>query len=44
MSKQHIEYNRQLNQNKILDLEEKYMYVIEDIVTSKTFFRRFKTY
>ena len=42
MSKQHIEYVRQPNQNKILDLEEKYMHIIEDIVTSKTFLEDLK--
>ena len=42
MSKQHIEYDRQPNQNKILDLEEKYMHVIENIVTSRTFLEDLK--
>ena len=42
MSKQHTDYGRQANQNKILDLEEKYMHVIEDIVTSKTFLEDLK--
>ncbi len=42
MSRQHIDYIRQTNQNKILDLEEKYMHVIEDIVTSKTFLEDLK--
>lgn len=37
MSKYHTEYDRTDTQNKILDLEEKYMHIIEDIVTSKTF-------
>ena len=42
MSRQHIDYIRQTNQNKILDLEEKYMHVIENIVTSKTFLEDLK--
>lgn len=42
MSKQHIEYDRQPNQNKILDLEEKYMHVIENIVTSRNFLEDLK--
>lgn len=37
MTKQHTEYTRQANQNKILDLEEKYMQIIEKIVTSQNF-------
>lgn len=42
MSKQHVEYNRKPNQNKILDLEEKYMNIIEHIVTSMTFLQDLK--
>ncbi len=42
MSKQHIDYERSQIQNRILDLEEKYMRIIEDIVTSKTFLEDLK--
>ena len=34
MSEQNIEYERTKIQNQILDLEEKYMHIIEEIVTS----------
>lgn len=37
MSKQNIEYERTKIQNQILDLEEKYMHIIEEIVTSPVF-------
>ncbi len=37
MSKQNIDIARTTTQNKILDLEQKYMKIIEDIVTSKVF-------
>lgn len=37
MSKQNINYERQSNQNYILDLEEKYMKIIENMVTSNDF-------
>ncbi|MDD3340995.1 MAG: hypothetical protein PHN72_02180 [Bacilli bacterium] len=42
MSKQNINYSRQKNQNNILDLEEKYMHIIENIVTSRTFLEDLK--
>ena len=35
MSKYHIEYERTDKQNTILDLEEKYMHIIENIVKKK---------
>lgn len=37
MAEQNIEYERTKMQNKILDLEEKYMHIIEKIVTSPVF-------
>lgn len=37
MSRQNTNYNRTSDQNKILDLEQKYMKIIEDMVTSETF-------
>ena len=37
MSEQNIEYERTKIQNQILDLEEKYMHIIEEIVTSPVF-------
>jgi len=42
MSKQHSEYKRTESQNKILDLEEKYMHIIENMVTSKIFLEDLK--
>ena len=37
MSEQNIKYERTKIQNEILDLEEKYMHIIERIVTSPVF-------
>lgn len=37
MSEQNIEYERTKIQNQILDLEEKYMHIIEKIVISPVF-------
>lgn len=42
MSKQSTTYIRQGKQNKILDLEEKYMNIIEKIITSKRFIEDLK--
>lgn len=42
MAKQNINYNRSSIQNRILDLEEKYMNIIEDMVTSKEFIEDLK--
>ena len=42
MSKQHIDINRTNIQNNILDLEEKYMNIIEKIVTSNSFLEDLK--
>ena len=42
MSKQNIDIARTPTQNKILDLEQKYMKIIEDIVTSNSFIEDLK--
>ncbi len=42
MSKQRIDIDRTSEQNKILDLEQKYMNIIEEIVTSKSFLEDLK--
>ena len=42
MSEYHKEYKRSDLQNRVLDLEEKYMYIIENIVTSKSFLEDLK--
>ena len=42
MAKQNIEYPRTASQNNILDLEQKYMKIIEDMVTSKSFLEDLK--
>lgn len=42
MSKQRIDIQRTNEQNKILDLEQKYMKIIEEIVTSKSFLEDLK--
>ena len=42
MSKQNIDIARTPTQNKILDLEQKYMKIIEDIVTSDSFIEDLK--
>ena len=42
MSKQHIDLERTNEQNRILDLEEKYMNIIEKIVTSNNFLKDLK--
>lgn len=42
MSKQNVNYTRNSIQNKVLDLEEKYMHIIEEMVTSKTFLEDLK--
>lgn len=42
MAKQNIEYERTASQNIILDLEQKYMKIIEDMVTSKSFLEDLK--
>ena len=42
MSKQHIDINRTNMQNDILDLEEKYMNILKDLVSSKTFIEDLK--
>ena len=42
MSKQNITYNRTKQQNTILDLEEKYMQMIKNIITSQTFIKDLK--
>ena len=42
MSKQNTEYTRTSDQNKILDLEQKYMKIIEEMVTSNDFLEDLK--